>query len=294
MPIALVPYRVLGGLVPEQWRQMLDIPAFWLVLLPASLPAIAWPGLVGMTHAIRRGGDAPLVRVLAATVVACLCVAFLLRSTIDNNDLGWRAVLPPVILLTCFAAALLARLAALRRWRALAAVLVCVAAGLPDGIAAMRAYATGRPARDAAALAQSAKPWEALRQATEPSERIANNPLFLAGATPWPVNISWALLADRPSCFAGWESVIAYGALPRARIAALDAMVARVFGGAARPGDVAVLAWTLDCRAVLVLPGDGAWRADPFASSRDYALMEGDAGRWRIYRRRPGVAAISR
>ena len=32
-----------------------------------------------------------------------------------------------------------------------------------------------------------------------PAARIANNPLFLEDLTPWPVNISWALLSNRSS-----------------------------------------------------------------------------------------------
>ena len=42
---------------------------------------------------------------------------------------------------------------------------------------------------------------------------IANNPLFLKDLTPWPVNISWALLANRSSCFAGREMAIAFAPL---------------------------------------------------------------------------------
>ena len=289
-PVAIKPYGVLGGLASDLWRQWLDIPAFWLLLVPVSLPAIALPGLAGMVHAVRRPGrDATGSWLLAATLVACLSVACLLRSTIDNNDLGWRAVLPAVLLLTCFAAALLAQLAASRRWASLALLLACVTIGLPDGVGTMRAYAAGRSFPDAAALANSARVWSALRRIAGSSERVGNNPLFLADATPWPVNISWALLSDRLSCFAGWEATIAYGALPRARLAMLDAMVGRVYGGTAQPDDVAALAWTLDCRVILILPSDGAWSADPFASGRDYTLVDSEPGQWRIYRRKSNV-----
>jgi hypothetical protein len=40
----------------------------------------------------------------------CLVTAWLLASIIgDNDDLGWRAVLPAVMLLVAFAAAVIAR-----------------------------------------------------------------------------------------------------------------------------------------------------------------------------------------
>ncbi len=63
--------------------------------------------------------------------------------------------------------------------------------------------------------------------------RFANNPLFLRDVTPWPVNISWALLADRSSCFAGREMALAFAPLPPPRREAIDTQFIRVFAGAA-------------------------------------------------------------
>ena len=71
--------------------------------------------------------------------------------------------------------------------------------------------------------------WAAVRRHAAPDERVANNPLFLQDLTPWPVNLSWALLSDRRSCFAGRELTLAYTALPRARREEIDAQFIRVF-----------------------------------------------------------------
>ena len=279
-PIALIPYNTLGLAVPAGWRIMLDLPAFWLVALPFGVPVVAL-SLAGL-----RWVRASSTRPLAAFALTCLAVAWLFRSTIDNNDLGWRAVLPAILILTALAAAGLVHLAASRRWGMLAAALGVAALGLPGTAWLTSGYVFGQYPGAAAAFAQSAGAWDALRRVAAPTDRVANNPKLAGLATPWPVNITWALLSDRPSCYSQWETVLAYGALTRSQLEAANARMERVFDGHAVADDVAILAWQYDCRVVLLVPGDGAWRDDPFDASPDYALAAA-SGQWRVYRRRP-------
>ena len=117
-------------------------------------------------------------------------------------------------------------------------------------------------------FAQTPEMWAAVRRHAAPDERVANNPLFLQDLTPWPVNLSWALLSDRRSCFAGRELTLAYTALPRARREEIDAQFIRVFAGDASSQDVEELATRYDCRVVVVTAQDGAWRKDPFCDQR--------------------------
>ena len=58
--------------------------------------------------------------------------------------------------------------------------------------------------------------------------RLASNPVLFADMTPWPVNISWALLADRRSCFAGNELAIAFAPLTPDQRAAIEAEIGRL------------------------------------------------------------------
>ena len=285
-PVALMPYQVFGPGMPASWRGILDVPAFWLLLVPATLPAIALPGLIGLACAALcgLGGERARLGVLSAAILPSLVVASLLRSVIDNNDLGWRAVLPSVLLLTGLTGGMLARLAGTRRWMALGAVLACLVISLPAGILTAVTYAHGRPSPDAAALAGAPALWDAVRRVTGPEERVLNNPLFLADVTTWSDNISWALLSDRASCYAGWQAVVAYGGLKRARLDALSAAVQRVFGGAAASGDIETLVRDFGCRVFIIVPGDGAWNASPFAGNAAFTLLESAPERWRIYR----------
>ena len=126
--------------------------------------------------------------------------------------------------------------------------------------------------------------WAAVRRHAGPDERIANNPLFLADMTLWPVNISWALLADRRSCYAGRELALVYASLPRSRLDEIDAQFIRVFAGKAAPGDLEDLATKHGCQLAVLTSADGAWASDPFAADPRYRLVEERPGAWRIYR----------
>jgi hypothetical protein len=290
-PIAFRPFEVLATGLPDRLRRILDLPAYWLVLLPIEFPAVYVTGAVSLWAYLRRsdpdggGGDekrqaAKAFALLAAASLAC---AGLFASTIgNNNDLGWRAVLPGVIVLTVFAAVGLSRWIAVSAGAAAAAIAAWLL-GLPDGVANVRENAAGILEPDGRVFAQTPEMWAAVRRHAAPDERVANNPLFLQDLTPWPVNLSWALLSDRRSCFAGRELTLAYTALPRARREEIDAQFIRVFAGDALSRDVEELAARYDCRVVVVTAQDGAWRKDPFSTSARYWLVEDDA-RWRIYR----------
>jgi hypothetical protein len=141
----------------------------------------------------------------------------------------------------------------------------------------------GIPAPSAEAFAEAPELWRAVRRHAAPDQRVGNNPEALANLTVWPINISWALLADRRSCYAGWGLAQAFVALTKPEIDALDALFVRVFAGAGSPEEVHLLARRYDCRVIVVTAQDGAWSRDPFAESADYRLAEEAAAKWRIY-----------
>ena len=85
--------------------------------------------------------------------------------------------------------------------------------------------------RAAKFFAQAPELWAAVRRYAAPGVRVANNPQFLADVTPWPVNISWALLANRSSCFANHDLAAAYAPLSPERRETINAQFVRVFAG---------------------------------------------------------------
>jgi hypothetical protein len=213
-------------------------------------------------------------------------MCWLLASTLgDNNDLGLRAIIPAEIALIVMAAAVAAGLLdAAGRLAVVITASLGLALSLPDLVQTIRdnVIAAPRPA-DATIFAQTPELWAAVRRHAPPAARVANNPLFLRDLTPWPVNISWALLANRSSCFAGREMALAFAPLTAERREALNEQFVRVFAGRDAADDVHEMAKKYACDVVVVVPQDGAWNKDPFAGSPDYRLAEARDGRWRIY-----------
>jgi hypothetical protein len=288
-PIAIVPHEVLGEYFSAGLRRIVDLPGYWLIFLPIEFPATFIPGVITLATSVlsrdldpdRRGA----VLGFAALAAASLAIAWLLVSTLaDNNDLGWRAVLPGAMVLTVFAAMGLARWIAIRAWPAVAAAALAVAIGLPGGIDLIHGYVAGLHAEDGARFARTPAMWDAVRRHAGADERVANNPMFLSDLTLWPVDIAWALLADRRSCYAGRELTLVYTSLPRPRQEEIDAQFIRVFAGAPLPGDLDDIATQYGCNVVVLTSADGAWANDPFAASPRYRLVEEKPGEWRIYR----------
>jgi hypothetical protein len=285
IPIELHHFEVLGAMVPSPLRRVLDIPAYWFILLPLEFPATYIAGaiaLVVLRRTLAAGPEKTATAVFIALAATGLVVSWLAVSTVgSNNDLGLRAVLPAAMVLIVATAAAMVRapLRALIAATALGGLLL----SLPDLGWMIRSNVAGTPAADAQVFAQAPELWTAVRRYAEPAARVANNPLFLQDLTPWPANMSWALLANRSSCFAGSEMAIPFAPLPPARRDAIAAQFIRVFAGQGTPADVDAMAKEFACDVVVVVPQDGAWTKDPFAASPDYRLAESRDGKWRIY-----------
>ncbi len=288
-PLAFAPYAVFNRWAPDVVRRVLDIPGYWLVFLVIEFPAIYIPGGIALASCLRlkpaRASIGPTTRAFAILMLVGLLTAGYITITFaHNNDLGWRAVLPAVFVLTIFAAIGLSRwLSAPSPLRAALAILLLVLA-LPKSIQIAAENLLGSSSVSDKAFAESPALWKAVRSHSAPSERIANNPLFLEKMTPWPANISWALFSNRGSCFAGGDLAAPFVPLPRARTQAISEQFVRVFKGEASQDDIRDLATRYECRVVVLSEQDGAWRRDPFIGSGYYKLVEEKAGRWRIYR----------
>jgi hypothetical protein len=259
-----------------------------LILLPLEFPASFIAGAIALVAMLGTRAAIPewtAARVLGVLAGAGLAISWLLVSRFgDNNDLGLRAVLPAAMILIAFAAA--GTLAAPQRGlRAAIAVFAFggLALSLPDAAMMVSDNWRGSATADEAVFAQTPELWAAVRRHAPAGARVANNPLFLADLTLWPANISWALLADRSSCFAGRELAIPFAALPPERRDAINDQFIRVFAGQATPADVGEFATKYGCDVIVVVPQDGAWANDPFAMSGAYRLAESREDRWRIY-----------
>ncbi len=294
-PIVMSHFAVLGTMFPQTLRRVLDPSAYWLILLPIEFPATFVAGFIALVvtqRTLAAGPEKITVACFIAVAGVGLVVSWLFASTLgDNNDLALRAVLPAAMILIAGAAAGMMR--APRRALIAAAALAGLVLSLPDAVAMMRSNAVGTPAADARAFAQAPELWAAVRRYSPPTGRVANNPLFLQDLTPWPANLSWALLANRSSCFAGREMALAFAPLPPAQREAINAQFIRVFAGQGSASDIDAMATKFACDVVVVVPQDGAWTKDPFATNANYRLAESRDGEWRIYVRNQTNAAAA-
>lgn len=292
-PVAISPFPVLAESAAGRFGRLLDLPAYWLVLLVVEFPLIYPAGAVALWRlASRRDASPPWTRdarALGVLTLVSLASSWLLVSTVgDNNDLGWRAVLPGLMVLTAAAAGGLARLMEQRVWvvhrLALAGfALAGFAASLVGGAVIAAGNVRGEGSSDAAWFARAPAMWEAVRRHAPAEARVANNPALFATMTPWPVNISWGLLADRRSCFAGNELAIAFAPLSGQQRAAISDQFLRVFAGEGSADDLRALAEAYGCDVVLLTARDGGWAHDPFAGSPLYRLAETEPEAWRVY-----------
>ena len=291
-PIAFSPVEVLGLDLPAWTIQLLDVPGYWTLFLfaefaayyPAGLIATAWLAQDrGLTDERRSA-----TTLLVLLAIIGLAVGGLLKSTVaTNNDLAWRAVLPALLLLIAFTAAALGRY--LKSMKRFAAILLILPLGLTlyGGLASVYSSIDIRPKPSSERFLKSTAMWQAVRRHAGVNERIANNPAFLADMTNWPINISWALLANRNSCYAGSDLALPFAPLTRDRRATIDALFVRLFSGITMPADIDDVARRYDCAVVVVTPEDGAWTANPFTTNSTYRLVESSTD-WRIYRRNAG------
>jgi hypothetical protein len=281
-PILVSPFPVLAATLPESARRLLDLPAYWLILLPIEFPAVVVLGVM----ATSRLKDV-LVAPLSAVALVSIAAAGLFVSTVgDNNDLGWRAVLPGLMIAIAFAGGCFAQ-ALERRHRGTVIVgLLSLALALPDGVALLRRNAVGETSADAARFAGAPVLWAAVRRHAATNERVASNPHMTGRLLPWDISLSWALLADRRSCFAGNELTLTFAPISRAARARASDLFDRVFAGTADAGDIAALKNQFDCRVIVLTPEDGAWQHDPFATDPSFTRVADDSSKWRIYRAR--------
>ena len=160
-PIVVSPYSVLGDALPEPARRLLDLPAYWLVFLVVEFPAFYPAGAVTLGSLVKDGAVTkecrPVVLAFALLTFTSLAIAWLLVSTVgENNDLGWRAVLPSVLLLIVFAAVGLSRLHASLSFAGTAGLVVL---GLAGGAGLIRDYVLA-PRTASAVFAATPRMWD--------------------------------------------------------------------------------------------------------------------------------------
>ncbi|MBF0375856.1 MAG: hypothetical protein HQK72_00045 [Desulfamplus sp.] len=206
---------------------------FWLQLLPLSLGLTFIIGLPALLLKIPQNVEEQyLKKLMISSAIGFLLVSQFFKSVILNNDLGWRAVILPDIILMIWASIIMSDFiypenfkieskwhfsSSLLRWRNSISMMTGMI--LTIGILSfIHTYHLPVPVykidEDTLKLRQrlflQKDAWEIVGQYVKYDEIVQSNPDGYAKATPWPANLPFALFADRRASFSSPEFVYAY------------------------------------------------------------------------------------
>jgi hypothetical protein len=278
-PIVIKPQEVLDDYFSDRIRRLFDPAAYWLILLVVEFAAVYVVGIamaVLLKRRLRTNSEqSDLLSSFVVLAVVSFCVGWMLVSTAgNNNDLAWRGVLPALLALIVFAATGVSLFWPIWRGAAKLSVATIVVLSLFDSAHVFSDNAFPKQTPSAKEFETSFALWDRVRKYASPLDRIVNNPDYLKDMTPWPVNISWALMSHRRSCYAGSDLVLPFSGLNAEQRKNTEAVFTRLFNGTADPDDVRALGTRYQCKLVIFTPRDSSWLRDPLQNSATYEIVE--------------------
>lgn len=277
------------------WGYIAHMILFWLQFLHLNLGIIfVWGVLVVLARSSQFLEERAFQALSIGAIFGFLLIVQFIKSTIANNDLGWRAALVPVMLLLVWSAVGLTELFSQKatdskwqlnplmiRWRQ--ALLMFVTVGLTIGIlSSSRLWQLPDPsyrvpdaptlARHQAFLRQT-EAWTKVREYAGPTERVQANPDGHAALTPWPATIPYMLFADRATAYANPEyaMVFAYRYDKDKRDAQYQ-LIQNVFSAKPTKEAIQTVRDTLKVKVLLVDKFDAVWNSDAIENSGLYQL----------------------
>lgn len=264
---------------------------FWLQTLPLTVGVSV---VLGLPALIARPGDrstAPrTLRLLAGFVsVGYLLVGQFIKSTIVNNDLGWRTPIVPTTLLGLWAAAALVELpAAAAGWKPRSLVVRLRAVVVPLGwigvalglISAAIFYPIPRTMVEKASLLPvrqrflvQYEAWHDVRHYAGKDDLVQANPDSYKAIGGWATQLPQAIFSDRATPYASFEYATYYAyTYDRDQNRHQYRLIWRIFQGNPRPRDLRVLRNELGVKVILVERTDGLWKSKALERSHLYRL----------------------
>ncbi|WP_026187600.1 hypothetical protein [Ensifer sp. BR816] len=279
----------LGG----SW--LYDIPGFWAVLLILEFGMVFLSFIIWSYSSFSNDtiGHAHIDRAIFAAVLAPLLCTQFLHSVIMYNDLGWRVLIPSLLLMTAMTAALfsaqMGKSTPVGRLTTMTAMLLLgpsiVAGAQSVYLADFKFRVEGPETETGKAFKAAPEMWAAVRQVTPSNEAVANNPLDFAGVTHMPGNIAWATLSRRRNCATALGFLRAYAAqLTPTQASDAYAFFVDAFKGNATEDQLRVMKEQYLCKTLVVTSRDGLWGKPVLDNSSVYKLVSEEKDAWRIYR----------
>ena len=177
---------------------VLAVLGFWTVYYFLQMPVTFLLAVWGMTKEHLRKYTLFYVMIFASAFITCF-----LKTIIDNNDLGWRAVLISIMLLIALATCRWSTASRIVQWSVVLTALLMV--NFP--ISRLDRFNAWVPYKLKPLSAQSIA---AIRQYVSTQDYFVSNPLDLPHSGTWHANLYFMLLTERRSCYASGGAVYAY------------------------------------------------------------------------------------
>jgi hypothetical protein len=271
-----------------------QISLFWVQTLPFTVGVSV---VLGLPALVARRGDqrGRILRLIAGFGgLGFLLVTQFFKSTIANNDLGWRAPIVPIIMLGAWASAALVELPLVRAasglWRQRAmlvrfrSVLIPLGwLGLALGLCSMAVFypvswtmvvpASSVPAHKRFLLQEQA--WHDVRRFAAKDQLVQSNPDGFKDLVAWREVLPQALFSDRPTAYQSPDYAITYAyTYDRKQMDAQYQLIRRVFHGHPRRRDLRYLRDVLGVKVILVDTDDPLWDSKVLQHSHIYRLAE--------------------
>ncbi|WP_246094063.1 MULTISPECIES: hypothetical protein [Mesorhizobium] len=274
---------------------LMDLPGFWLFLIIIDL-SILYASFLIWTLSISPGDVAAyshIDRAIFVTVLAPLFCAQFMHSVILYNDLGWRVIIPSLLVMIAVTAALFSSQIGESTLTGRLTTITAIVFLAPSILAgAQFVYLSdfqfrvqGPETLEGTAFRASPEMWKAVRQLTPSDEAVANNPLDFANVTYRPGNISWATLSQRRNCATTLGFLRSYAAqLTPNQASEVYNLFVEAFRGEVSESHLRVMKEKYLCKTLVVTARDGLWDKPELNNSSVYKLVSEKEGKWRIYR----------
>jgi hypothetical protein len=241
------------------------ISIFALIHIGLAYPA----GLHGLYCRSNAPGLAGFVDLSRASIPATFVIVLFLRSALIHNDLGWRGILPGILLLYAFAGSSLAGLIeGLQDWRRDGArlTLATLSAFLfAASLAATHrmyeenilAEPTSKVRIQHTLMLDTGRAWARIQALTAPDAIVMASPTAFENVTKPGGNAPWALFGDRRLFLTDfeWGLVFAHH-VAVSRAAAAEMLQTALFAGNVGEAELQHLRDEEKVAAILVAPGD--------------------------------------
>ncbi|EPL8002907.1 hypothetical protein PQE34_000741 [Klebsiella aerogenes] len=257
-PTGVFPIGIHSYNASSSGNSLSNILTFLILFIPLYLPTVAL-GIV-LTCIPKKSFSCSQTFILFIIAICSILTSMLLKSQIANNDLGWRAIIPAVLVSSSLIAISLERL---KREAITCVSLIVIAISIPSAIDFSKNLLQGNYRNDNVAIISS---FLDITNNTEPADRLLINPRKFEGHDIFDGNVLPSIIIDRNSCFTNLSYAYAFSNQWGESIGYYWNALKEFYAGYASDEDLEKMK-KLKCTKLVVLPGDGIWNKFPYKNS---------------------------